>query len=107
LNDTILLLLILAAIGWFWLSSLRAREMANEIGKTLCKRRGFQFLDETVALTRITLSRTEQGLRIKRVYSFDYARAGYDRDRGWLMLVGIDLKAWSIAEIENRQKTVD
>ncbi|MCU7958492.1 MAG: DUF3301 domain-containing protein [gamma proteobacterium symbiont of Bathyaustriella thionipta] len=102
-----LILLISAAIGWFWLSSLRARELANGIGKNLCKRRGYQFLDETVALSRITLARTGQGLRIKRVYSFDYTRAGFERDRGWLMLVGINLKAWSIAEIDNDSRETE
>jgi len=107
MSDGLIATALLLAIGWFWLSSLRARELANEIGKTLCKRRGYQFLDETVAMSRITLTRTDEGIRIKRIYSFDYAKSGYQRERGWLMLTGINLTAWSIEELEQEGQPIE
>ena len=41
------LILGLLLLGWFWLDSLRARELATEICRAACRQRDLQFLDQT------------------------------------------------------------
>lgn len=79
-------------LGWFWLDSLRARELATEICRVVCKRRAVQFLDQTVALRQLRARRTESGLRLRRVYRFDFSEEGVGRRSGYLVLVGLDLE---------------
>jgi hypothetical protein len=85
--------LILAALGvaWFWLDSLRAREIATGIGRAACERRQLQFLDHTVALRRLSLRRSAQGLRFRRVYRFDFSEEGIGRRTGHLVMLGQEL----------------
>jgi hypothetical protein len=85
------LLLIIAAIGWFWLDSLRAREIATEISKTACRQHHVQFLDQTVALHKLGLRWLTQGLRFRRVYRFDYNESDEGRRTGYLVMLGQQL----------------
>lgn len=84
-------ILALVLVGWFWLDSLRARELATGISRAACQRHDLQFLDQTVALVRIGLRRTANGLRLRRVYRFDFSEEGVGRRNGYLILVGLDL----------------
>jgi hypothetical protein len=91
--DKLLAIFALLLIGWFWLDSLRAREIATGICRTACRQRDLQFLDQTVALDRLQLQRTYTGLRWRRSYSFDFSEVGIGRRNGYLVLVGLDLEA--------------
>ena len=82
-----LLLLLLLLIG-FWRNSLRARESATRIVRSTSESHGIQFLDQTVALHRLTLSWTRSGLRLKRTYQFDYSLEGQGRRTGYLVMLG-------------------
>lgn len=86
------LLIALLAIGgaaWFWLDSLRAREAANAACRSACEQRGLQFLDDTVALRRLSLRRDTLGhVRLKRLYQFDFTADGRTRYRGRIVLLG-------------------
>jgi hypothetical protein len=84
-------ILLLLSLGWFWLDSLRAREIALGICKAACEARGLQLLDQAVALRRLGLSWRGDGIRIRRVYRFDYSEEGVGRNNGYLVLRGIDL----------------
>lgn len=85
-----LLLLILGA--WFWLDSLRAREIACGISKEACESLGVQFLDGTVALQTLRTGRNAVGhLRLLRTYQFDFSDTGVQRDKGTISLLGIEL----------------
>jgi len=67
-------LLLLAAAGWLWLDSLKAREMAVSAAKAACNAECLLLLDDTVAITRISLSRDDDGvLRMRRIYGFEYS----------------------------------
>jgi len=88
--NSLLAILALLLLGWFWLDSLRAREVATEICRAACKQRGLQFLDQTVSLRRLRMRRTGAGLRIVRVYGFDFSAEGVGRHRGYLVLVGLN-----------------
>jgi len=81
-------ILCLLLLGWFWLDSLRAREIALAICKRACESEDLQLLDQTVALRRLGLSWRAEGLRLRRVYRFEYSEEGVGRRAGHLVLRG-------------------
>ncbi len=85
-------ILALLLIGWFWLDSLRAKELATGVCRAACEQRNLQFLDQTVALRHLRVRRTFGGLRLRRVYRFDFSEEGAGRRSGYLVLVGLDLE---------------
>ena len=87
----LLALFLLLLIGWFWLDSLRAREIALGICRAACEARGLQLLDQAVALRRLGLSWRGDGIRLRRVYRFDFSEEGVGRLSGYLVLRGINL----------------
>jgi len=89
---TVFLLLML---GWFWLDSLRTREIAVEICRTACAESQLQFLDQAVVLRRLGLRWTNAGVRFRRLYRFDFSEGGVGRRSGYLILVGLDLEDFS------------
>lgn len=89
--DTImvLLLLLLAALGWFWFDSLRALETARNTGKRICDNADVQFLDDTVAGIGLSLVRDNSGRRVlRRTYRFEFSETGDTRLEGRLILLG-------------------
>lgn len=82
-------LLFLAAIGWFWLDSLKARDAAIAAARRACESEGLQLLDETVASEGIKPERDDEGvLRLRRVYAFEYSDTGDNRRRGSVVMLG-------------------
>lgn len=100
------ILLIVFAV-WFWLDSARAREIATGICELSCKQRGLQFLDQTVALTRIGIRWTARGIRIRRLFRFDFSEQGLERLSGHIALVGIQLEEFSLGLPGNGQNIID
>ena len=94
--NNLLSILALLLLGWFWLDSLRARELATGICRATCQQRGLQFLDQTVALRHLGVRRTQDGLRLRRVYRFDYSEEGVGRRDGYLVILGLDLESISL-----------
>ncbi len=94
--DALTTILLLLLIGWFWLDSLRARETAIVLSRRACEARGVQFLDQAVALRRIGLRWTRQGVRLRRVYRFEYSEEGTGRSMGYLVLRGLVLEELSL-----------
>jgi hypothetical protein len=90
--ESLFAILALMLLGWFWLDSLRARELATGVCRAACKQRGLQFLDQTVALRHLGVRRTFAGLRFRRVYRFDFSEEGAGRRQGHLVLLGLDLE---------------
>jgi len=84
-----LLLAGLAALAWFWWDSLQKRELAVRAARAVCERAGVQFLDDSVALSKMKLQRdSNQRARIYREFSFDYSSVGDDRQAGRVYLLG-------------------
>lgn len=82
-------ILLLAAVAWLWLDSLRAREAAMAAARAACGRAGLLLLDDTVAITRVRLGRGADGtLRLARIYAFEYSDSGDDRHPGSVALLG-------------------
>ena len=82
-------LMLLAATGWLWLDSLKARETAVAAAKAACHSEHLLLLDDTVAIRRISLGRDGDGaMRIRRTYDFEYSDTGNDRSPGSLAMLG-------------------
>ena len=82
-------LMLLAATAWLWLDSLKAREMAVSAAKAACNAERLLLLDDTVAITRISLFRDDDGvLRMRRIYGFEYSDTGDDRSTGSIVMLG-------------------
>ncbi len=85
----LLVVLILLALLVFWWDSLGARQAARQAGRRVCEREGTQFLDDTVAISRIRLQRDGRGrLMFFRQYRFEYSFSGEDRQWGQVDLLG-------------------
>jgi hypothetical protein len=79
----------LGAVAWFWWDSLQKREIAVRAARVECERASVQFLDDSVALSKMRLRRdNNQRVRIYREYSFDYSSVGDDRQAGRVYLLG-------------------
>ena len=91
----LLLLGLLLLLGWFWLDSLRARELALGLCQSACRQRELQLLDQAVALRRLGLSWGTEGLRLRRVYRFDFSEDGLVRHQGSIVMRGLNLEALS------------
>ena len=92
-----ILILVSAAI-WFWLDGARARELATSIGNELCKRKQLQFLDDTASLASISLRRTDQGLRIQRIFTFEFSDGGLGRHFGSVTVIGAKISYFELGE---------
>lgn len=82
--------LLATALGvWFWVDSMRMREIAIRVGSEACQRHDVQFLDQTVALNRLGLFSDGRGhLRIRRTYQFDFSESGENRRRAYIVMLG-------------------
>ncbi len=96
-----LILLSFGLLAWFWQDSLRTRERAIRAAAQACKEIGAQLLDQTVSLESIKPARNRRGrLTFKRIYSFDFSVAGYERRRGRAIMAGQVLEQMQIDEPE-------
>ncbi|WP_295445966.1 DUF3301 domain-containing protein [uncultured Thiodictyon sp.] len=103
--DNLFLLFFLLLIGWFWLDSLRVRERALTICRAACERRDLQFLDQAVALRRLRLAWGREGVRLRRVYRFDFSEEGLGRRSGYLVMRGMGLEDLSFGLPERLDDT--
>ncbi|MGQ9660460.1 MAG: DUF3301 domain-containing protein [Thermochromatium sp.] len=86
---------LLLLLGWFWLDSLRAREIATELCQAACRQRALQFLDQAVVLRRFGLTWCSEGIRLRRVYRFDFSKEGLERRQGYIVIRGLRLEELS------------
>mgnify|MGYP006374173563 CR=1 FL=1 len=101
---SLFLLLLLAAMGWFWFDSLRALEIARNAGKHTCNITGVQFLDDTVASIALALVRNESGRRVlRRTYRFEFSDTGNTRLEGRLVLLGAKVESVTMEPYQCRK----
>jgi len=91
--NVILPILILAFVAWLWLDAARAREFATALARRYCDTRNLQFLDDTVSMARMGLRWTSQGLRIRRMFRFDFSLEGTGRRTGFVLMIGTQLES--------------
>jgi|SRR5690349_13216657 hypothetical protein len=93
----LVLLIVLIALGWFWLDSMAKRERAILLGRELAARFNLQLLDETVACSKIWVARNARGhAQFLRTYEFEVSANGADRLHCHLTLLGNQLGTWHI-----------
>jgi hypothetical protein len=82
-------LLVLVALGWLWLNSLRILEIARNAGKQACIKADVQFLDDTVASIGLRIARDDSGRRVlRRTYRFEFSETGNSRIEGKVIMLG-------------------
>ncbi len=100
----LLVVLLLGALVWFWLDSLKAREAGVDAARRACLREAVQFLDETVVGHGLRLARDEHGhIVLRRAFEFEYSVSGDDRYAGSVVLEGrevvlVDVTAHRLAQ---------
>lgn len=78
--------------GLIWVDSMRAREVALDAGRRACEAENVQFLDWTVAVARVRITRGTDGrIRLQRVYQFEFSDTGNNRLKGSITLLGTSL----------------
>ena len=85
MHEALIAVAVLAAVVWLWRESLRARESATRAGRRICAANDVQFLDETVALARMSLGWNGR-MALVRSYRFDYSTDGADRAAGLVVV---------------------
>ena len=85
--------LLLMLIAWIWLVGARAREFATLLARRHCTQRRLQLLDETVALARMGIRWTDAGIRMRRMYRFEFSLEGVGRRVGYVLILGDRIEA--------------
>lgn len=96
---------IIILILLVWLDGARARELATAISKELCKHRDYQLLDGSVVRKKTGIRWTSGGIRIRRMFSFDYSTDGADRLSGYILLLGTQLETYQLADEQSGDDT--
>jgi len=94
---SLLLLMILGALGFaYWSAARAAAERADRVGRDACRAAAVQWLDDTVHAIGVRLRRGEDGrLGFERSFRFEYSEDGQDRHIGHLVLRGERLVSFS------------
>ena len=95
-----LLGLVLVAI--YWSDALRSLDNARVAGRRACDDAGVQFLDDSVALTRLRVRRDARGSPgFWREYRFEFSTDGTDRHPGHVIVHGRQTLQLSLARREH------
>jgi len=82
-------IVVLGALAWLWLDSLKAREIAIGAARTACTAEQLMLLDATVAIAGLKPARDDDGrLKLQRVYDFEYSDTGNNRLKGSVVMLG-------------------
>jgi len=90
------IIFLLVLLVQLLITNQRAKEHANSLAKRLCEQHGLQFLDGTVAMESIGLTRTRRFVSIRRSFRFEYSANQADRYRGALILIGRHIETLEI-----------
>jgi Protein of unknown function (DUF3301) len=85
--SSLTLLVVIGLLVWFWLESLKSRDIAIQVAHTSCRQEELQLLDGTVTLQTIRPYYRHRGdYGLKRIYTFDYSGDGISRKTGCVVL---------------------
>lgn len=89
MSASLLLLILVLGVVWFWHDSLRAHELARASAFDICNHQNMQLLDATVSLSGLRLARNDLGrVVLLRTYAFEYSGDGDSRSTGFVVLRG-------------------
>lgn len=80
--DVIVTLGLLAIGVWFWIDSLRAREITIQRCKAFCNQNQVQLLDQSIHVRKLFPARLNGRLGLRRFYAFEFSTNGTDRYNG-------------------------
>lgn len=85
--SSLALLVVVGLLVWFWLESMKSRDIAIQVARISCRQQELQLLDGTVTLQTIRLYyRNSDDYGLKRTYTFDYSGDGISRQTGCVVL---------------------
>ncbi|MCW9024661.1 MAG: DUF3301 domain-containing protein [Gammaproteobacteria bacterium] len=102
--DSFFIFILLGFLIWFWFDSIGAKEKARLTCREYCTKGNVQFLDDTVALSKLRFRRNRLGrLNFYRVFKFEFSSNGDDRYNGKVALLGqfvekVQMDAYPIIE---------
>jgi len=74
---------------WITYAGIQIREQAVAAARDYCQRHGLQFLDQTVARKRTSISRDRSGaVRVWRSFGFEFTSDGETRYSGEIVMLG-------------------
>jgi hypothetical protein len=91
MSDGLVLAIALVAVAGAWYRNRQAYERVLLVSKEVCADLHLQRLDDSVALRRVQVSRSDGRLALVRTYSFEFSTTGADRHRAVITLVGLAL----------------
>ena len=95
----LLVVAFFGAVGLYWFSSIRVRELAIAAARRSTVQADVQLLDQSVSLSRVSMSRDRDGRwHVWREYRFEYSRDGLSRETGHVIMLGKRLEAVIVAE---------
>ena len=87
-SEFIIILVLISAI-FYWIDTIRTKEIACMHGKARCKDLGVTFLDETVEIKKVRLRRNTRGTIVfYREYRFEFSSDGVRRFDGSVVMLG-------------------
>lgn len=98
------LICVLLLIGYYWSSSMKAREIAFRAAVAHCRKMEVMLLDDYVALIGQWLKRDELGrVKVWRSFQFEFSSTGDERYHGKVIMLGgnvlsIQLEPYRIQE---------
>ncbi len=100
--DIVLILVLVVALAYWW-DTTRSNELALRHCGNLCQRSAVQLLDSSIARQRVWLRRTDSGLQICRLYSFEFSGDNQSRQQGYIVLLGFHvaeshMEPWRVNE---------
>ena len=99
---------LIAGIGGYWYSAMRAREAGLVAVRAACEAEGLQLLDETIAFVRMRPQRNRTGqLCWLRVYAFEYSDTGDNRRPGSIHLLGDEVILFSLGQPTPQPRDVE
>jgi hypothetical protein len=85
--SSLALLVVIGLLVWFWLESLKSRDIATQVARNSCRQQELQLLDGTVSLQTLRpYYRNRDDYGLKRTYTFDYSGDGLSRQTGCVVL---------------------
>ena len=94
--SSLLVILALAGIAWFWFDSTKAKETATQAASGACQAIQAQLLDQTVSLKHLSVSRDKNGrIQLARSYNFELSLDRQERSTG-----RVNLLAQKIASVQ-------
>ncbi len=87
-----IIIFTLIVVIFYWIDTIRAKELAVMHGKNACKDAGVTFLDQTVEIKKVRLKRNPRGTMVfYREYQFEFSSDGIRRFDAVIIMLGKQL----------------